>query len=93
MVRPATANTHVSRAMLELGVRDRARLAVLAYETGLVKPGWPAWDRRAGSAGAEGDGAWLSPSGDGRGTSAAHGRSIVNVAPLPTAPVAVIVPP
>ncbi len=37
---PATARTHVSRAMTKLGVRDRTQLAVLAYETGLVRPGW-----------------------------------------------------
>jgi DNA-binding NarL/FixJ family response regulator len=34
---PATAKTHVNRAMLKLGVRDRAQLAVLAYQTGLVR--------------------------------------------------------
>jgi DNA-binding NarL/FixJ family response regulator len=39
-VSPATAKTHVSRAMVKLGVRDRAQLVVLAYETGLVRPGW-----------------------------------------------------
>ena len=33
---PATARTHVSRAMTKLGARDRAQLVVLAYETGLV---------------------------------------------------------
>ncbi|HZZ45970.1 MAG TPA: response regulator transcription factor [Pseudonocardia sp.] len=37
---PTTAKTHVSRAMMKLGVRDRAQLVVLAYETGLVRPGW-----------------------------------------------------
>ena len=37
---PATARTHVSRAMTKLGVRDRTQLGVLAYETGLVRPGW-----------------------------------------------------
>jgi DNA-binding NarL/FixJ family response regulator len=37
---PATAKTHVSRAMVKLAVRDRAQLVVLAYETGLVRPGW-----------------------------------------------------
>jgi DNA-binding NarL/FixJ family response regulator len=37
---PATARTHVSRAMIKLGARDRAQLVVLAYETGLVRPGW-----------------------------------------------------
>ena len=36
----ATAKTHISRAMVKLGVRDRAQLVVLAYETGLVRPGW-----------------------------------------------------
>jgi DNA-binding NarL/FixJ family response regulator len=37
---PATAKTHVSRAMVKLAVRDRAQLVVLAYESGLVRPGW-----------------------------------------------------
>jgi DNA-binding NarL/FixJ family response regulator len=37
---PATARTHVSRAMTKLGARDRTQLVVLAYETGLVRPGW-----------------------------------------------------
>ena len=39
-VSPATAKTHVSRAMIKLGARDRAQLVVFAYEAGLVKPGW-----------------------------------------------------
>jgi DNA-binding NarL/FixJ family response regulator len=39
-VSPATAKTHVSRAMVKLGARDRAQLVVVAYETGLVRPGW-----------------------------------------------------
>ncbi len=37
---PATAKTHVSRAMIKLDARDRAQLVVMAYETGLVRPGW-----------------------------------------------------
>ncbi|GII53396.1 DNA-binding response regulator [Planotetraspora thailandica] len=37
---PATAKTHVSRAMTKLHARDRAQLVVIAYESGLVKPGW-----------------------------------------------------
>lgn len=37
---PATAKTHVSRSMVKLQVRDRAQLVVLAYESGLVRPGW-----------------------------------------------------
>ena len=40
MLSPATAKTHVSRAMVKLQVRDRAHLVVLAYESGLVRPGW-----------------------------------------------------
>ncbi|WP_019629938.1 response regulator [Actinomadura atramentaria] len=40
VVSPATAKTHVSRTMIKLGARDRAQLVVLAYESGLVKPGW-----------------------------------------------------
>jgi DNA-binding NarL/FixJ family response regulator len=39
VVAPATAKTHVSRAMRKLGAHDRAQLVVLAYETGLVYPG------------------------------------------------------
>ena len=38
----ATAKTHVSRAMVKVGARDRAQLVVFAYETGLVRPGWQA---------------------------------------------------
>jgi DNA-binding NarL/FixJ family response regulator len=33
-----TAKTHVNRAMLKLGVHDRAQLVIVAYETGLVRP-------------------------------------------------------
>ncbi|MFW6693246.1 response regulator [Streptomyces sp. MAR4 CNX-425] len=40
VVSPLTAKTHVSRAMVKLGVRDRAQLVVQAYESGLVRPGW-----------------------------------------------------
>jgi DNA-binding NarL/FixJ family response regulator len=35
---PVTAKTHVSRAMIKLGARDRAQLVVFAYQTGLVTP-------------------------------------------------------
>jgi DNA-binding NarL/FixJ family response regulator len=40
VVSPATAKTHVSRAMIKLHARDRAQVVVIAYETGLVRPGW-----------------------------------------------------
>ncbi len=35
---PATARTHVSRAMVKLHARDRAQLVVFAYQAGLVRP-------------------------------------------------------
>jgi DNA-binding NarL/FixJ family response regulator len=38
VVSPATARTHVSRALGKLRLRDRAQLVTLAYETGLVLP-------------------------------------------------------
>jgi DNA-binding NarL/FixJ family response regulator len=40
VVSPATAKTHVSRVLTKLGARDRAQLVVLAYESGMVRPGW-----------------------------------------------------
>jgi DNA-binding NarL/FixJ family response regulator len=36
VVSPATARTHVSRAMIKLSARDRAQLVVFAYQSGLV---------------------------------------------------------
>jgi DNA-binding NarL/FixJ family response regulator len=38
VVSAATARTHVSRAMVKLGARDRAQLVVMAYQSGLVRP-------------------------------------------------------
>jgi DNA-binding NarL/FixJ family response regulator len=38
VVSPLTAKTHVSRAMIKLGARDRAQLVVLAYQHGLADP-------------------------------------------------------
>jgi len=40
VVSPCTAKTHVSRAMVKLGARDRAQLVAFAYESGLARPGW-----------------------------------------------------
>ncbi|MBF6190349.1 MULTISPECIES: response regulator [Nocardia] len=37
---PATARTHVSRILTKLQARDRTQLVVMAYESGLVRPGW-----------------------------------------------------
>lgn len=36
VISPATARTHVSRAITKLGARDRAQLVVFAYQSGLV---------------------------------------------------------
>ena len=36
-----TAKTHANRAMMKLGARDRAQLVVIAFQTGLVRPGDP----------------------------------------------------
>jgi DNA-binding NarL/FixJ family response regulator len=40
VVSKLTAKTHVSRAMVKLGARDRIQLVVFAYQSGLVRPGW-----------------------------------------------------
>ena len=37
-ISPATAKTHVNRAMMKINAHDRAQLVVYAYETGLVTP-------------------------------------------------------
>ncbi|MCT9137664.1 response regulator [Streptomyces violarus] len=38
-ISPSTAKTHVNRIMTKLGVRDRAQLVVIAYQTGHAHPG------------------------------------------------------
>jgi DNA-binding NarL/FixJ family response regulator len=48
-VSPATAKTHVSRAMRKLHAHDRAQLVVLAYQTGLVVAGRAAASFAAGT--------------------------------------------
>jgi RND superfamily putative drug exporter len=38
VVSPLTVRTHIQRARTKLHARDRARLVVIAYQTGLVRP-------------------------------------------------------
>jgi DNA-binding NarL/FixJ family response regulator len=44
VVTPATAEAHVSRVMVKLGVRDRSQLVVFAYESGVVLPASSDWN-------------------------------------------------
>jgi DNA-binding NarL/FixJ family response regulator len=37
VISPATARTHIGRAMVKLDARDRAQLVVFAYQSGLVQ--------------------------------------------------------
>nr|SBO95461.1 DNA-binding response regulator, LuxR family [Nonomuraea gerenzanensis] len=38
---PLTVKTHVNRMMTKLSAHDRAQLVVIAYESGLIRPGDP----------------------------------------------------
>jgi DNA-binding NarL/FixJ family response regulator len=51
---PLTAKTHVSRAMTKLGLRDRAQLVVVAFETGLARAGGYSPRSSGGLPGADG---------------------------------------
>jgi DNA-binding NarL/FixJ family response regulator len=39
VVSDATAKTHVAHILAKLGVRDRVQVVILAYESGLARPG------------------------------------------------------
>ncbi len=39
VISPLTAKTHITRAIAKLNVRDRVQLVILAYESGLLRPG------------------------------------------------------
>jgi DNA-binding NarL/FixJ family response regulator len=49
VISPATARTHVSRAMVKLRTPDRAKLVTIAYETGFVQPRTSATRRSSGA--------------------------------------------
>lgn len=38
-ISPHTAKTHINRIMSKVGAHDRAQLVILAYESGLLRPG------------------------------------------------------
>lgn len=38
-ISPATARTYVSRLLAKLAARDRSQLVIIAYESGLIRPG------------------------------------------------------
>jgi DNA-binding NarL/FixJ family response regulator len=40
-ITPATVKTHFTRVLMKLDLRDRAQAVMVAYETGLVRPGRP----------------------------------------------------
>ncbi len=39
VISAATVKTHANRTMAKLSVHDRAQLVIVAYESGLLKPG------------------------------------------------------
>ncbi|MFF4173577.1 response regulator [Streptomyces sp. NPDC001744] len=45
MVTVATVKTHLNRVMSKLGLASRAQAVVIAYESGLISPGRPDFDR------------------------------------------------
>jgi DNA-binding NarL/FixJ family response regulator len=61
VISAATAKTHVSRAMMKVAARDRAKLVALAHQTGFVRHQVAAEAGRHALLGSD----WSAPTGDG----------------------------